>query len=157
MPTALLLLGIWWLSVILLWVWPPHQAAPGHTDRQPAHRASRRVQAPTPFSGLTHKPCGVACEHAAHASAVQAPPMPLLPITSTRGRRRHVDTSAHFCPHPHGEYRGWVGSAISAPAVIRAVAPGGSGTVSSAVATASKPTARPCMASVCLPSGRYGQ
>jgi IS1 family transposase len=109
MPTALLLLGIWWLSVILLWVWPPHQAAPGHTDRQPAHRASRRVQAPTPFSGLTHKPCGVACEHAAHASAVQAPPMPLLPITSTRGRRRHVDTSAHFCPHPHGEYRGWVG------------------------------------------------
>jgi hypothetical protein len=106
---ALLLMGILWLYVILLWVWPPHQAAPGHTDRQPAHRASRRLQDPKPFSGLTHKPCCVACEHAAHASAVQSPPMPLLPITSTRGRRRHVDTSAHFCPNPHCECRGWVG------------------------------------------------
>jgi hypothetical protein len=106
---ALLLMGILWLYVILLWVWPPHQAAPGHTDRQPAHRASRRLQDPKPFSGLTHKPCCVACEHAAHASAVQSPPMPLLPITSTRGRRRHVDTSAQFCPHPRCAYRGWVG------------------------------------------------
>jgi IS1 family transposase len=26
----------------------------------------------------------------------------------TRGRRRHVDTSTHFCPHPDGAYRGWV-------------------------------------------------
>src|SRR6267142_4881319 len=106
---ALLLMGIVWLSVILIWVWPPHQAAPGHTDRQPAHRASRRLQDPKPFSGLTHKPCCVACEHAAQASAVQSPPMPPRPITSTRGRRRQVDTSAHFCPNPHCEYRGWVG------------------------------------------------
>ena len=62
---ALLLMGILWLSVILIWVWPLYHAAPGHTDRQPAHRAPRRLQDPKPFSGLTHKPCCVACEHAA--------------------------------------------------------------------------------------------
>jgi len=28
---------------------------------------------------------------------------------ATRGRRRQVDTSAHFCPHPDCAYRGWVG------------------------------------------------
>jgi len=27
----------------------------------------------------------------------------------TRGRRRQVDTSRHFCPNPDGVYRGWVG------------------------------------------------
>jgi IS1 family transposase len=27
----------------------------------------------------------------------------------TRGRRREVDTSAHFCPNPECAYRGWVG------------------------------------------------
>jgi IS1 family transposase len=27
----------------------------------------------------------------------------------TRGRRRHVDTSMHFCPNPECAYRGWVG------------------------------------------------
>jgi hypothetical protein len=66
---ALLLMGILWLSVILMWVWPSHQAAPGHTDRQPTRRAPKRVQDPKPFPGLTHKPCCVACEHAAQASA----------------------------------------------------------------------------------------
>jgi hypothetical protein len=27
----------------------------------------------------------------------------------TRGRRRQVDTSSHFCPNPDCAYRGWVG------------------------------------------------
>src|SRR6266849_1593800 len=27
----------------------------------------------------------------------------------TRGRRRQVDTSTHFCPNPDCAYRGWVG------------------------------------------------
>jgi IS1 family transposase len=27
----------------------------------------------------------------------------------TRGRRRQIDTSAHFCPNPDCAYRGWVG------------------------------------------------
>jgi hypothetical protein len=29
-------------------------------------------------------------------------------IVMTRGRRRQVDTSAHFCPNPACAYRGWV-------------------------------------------------
>jgi hypothetical protein len=106
---ALWLRGILGRSVILTWVWPPHHAAPDRTDRQPAHRPSKRLQDPNPFPGLTHKPGCVACEHAAQVSAVQSPPTPPLPLTSTRGRRRHVDPSAPFCPNPHGEYCGWVG------------------------------------------------
>jgi hypothetical protein len=27
----------------------------------------------------------------------------------TRGRRRQVDTSTHFCPNPACAYHGWVG------------------------------------------------
>jgi IS1 family transposase len=106
---AILLMGILWLSVILIWLWPPHQAAPDRTDCQPGHRPPKRLKDPKPFPGLTHKPCCVACEHAAQASAVQSPPTPPRPLTSMRGRRRHIDTSAHFCPNPHCEYRGWVG------------------------------------------------
>jgi IS1 family transposase len=30
-------------------------------------------------------------------------------VTSTRGRRRHVDTSDHFCPDPDCRYGGWLG------------------------------------------------
>jgi len=30
-------------------------------------------------------------------------------MVSTRGRRRQVDTSTHFCPNPDCAYRGWVG------------------------------------------------
>jgi IS1 family transposase len=30
-------------------------------------------------------------------------------IVPTRGRRRQVDTSTHFCPNPDCAYRGWVG------------------------------------------------
>jgi hypothetical protein len=75
--SALLLMRIWWISVILIWLWPPHQAAPDHTDRQPAHRAPRRRQDPKPFAGLTHKPCCVACEHAVQASAVQSVVYPI--------------------------------------------------------------------------------
>jgi hypothetical protein len=30
-------------------------------------------------------------------------------MVSTRGRRRQVNTSTHFCPNPDCSYRGWVG------------------------------------------------
>jgi hypothetical protein len=30
-------------------------------------------------------------------------------MVSARGRRREVDTSNHFCPHPTCDYAGWVG------------------------------------------------
>ena len=30
-------------------------------------------------------------------------------LVPTRGRPRQVDTSSHFCPHPHCAYQGWLG------------------------------------------------
>jgi hypothetical protein len=62
----------------------------------------------TPFAGLTTKPPCDACEHttAPRPLAPSAPPPCIVP---TRGRRRQVDTSMHFCPNPACAYRGWVG------------------------------------------------
>src|SRR5262249_51992785 len=63
---------------------------------------------PTPFAGFTRKPPCDACEHATapRPLAPSAPPPRLVP---TRGRRRQVDTSMHFCPNPACAYRGGVG------------------------------------------------
>src|SRR6266498_118716 len=43
---------------------------------------------------------------AARPQTPSAPPPRMVP---TRGRRRQVDTSHHFCPNPDCAYRGWVG------------------------------------------------
>jgi IS1 family transposase len=68
----------------------------------------KRTREPKPFAGLTTKPHCDACEHATdpHPQAPSAPPPRIVP---PRGRRRHVDTSMHFCPNPDCTYRGWVG------------------------------------------------
>src|SRR5262249_2913770 len=47
-------------------------------------------------------------EHGTAASP-HAPSTPPPRIVPTRGRRRHVDTSTHFCSNPDCAYRGWVG------------------------------------------------
>src|SRR5262249_57439912 len=51
------------------------------------------------------------CDACAHApdSRPQAPSAPPPRLIPTRGRRRQVDTSRHFCPNPDCRYRGWVG------------------------------------------------
>src|SRR5262249_1840481 len=63
--------------------------------------------APTPFAGLTTKPHCDACAHA-NDLRPEAPCPPPPRIVATRGRRRQVDTSRHFCPNPACAYRGWV-------------------------------------------------
>ena len=68
----------------------------------------QRSKEPKPFAGLTHKPACALCEHAT-ASRPQAPCAPPPPIGSTRGRRRQVNTSRHFCPAPACRYGGWLG------------------------------------------------
>src|SRR5262249_7236786 len=68
----------------------------------------KRHREPTPFAGLTTKP---PCDTCAHGTAPR-PPAPSTPpprIVPTRGRRRHVDTSTHFCPNPARAHRGWAG------------------------------------------------
>jgi IS1 family transposase len=63
---------------------------------------------PKPFPGLTRKPCCTACEQAIEVPRLQpSPPPPTM--TSTRGRRRHVNTAHHFCPDPDCRYGGWLG------------------------------------------------
>jgi hypothetical protein len=76
---ALLLLGLLWLCVILIWVWPPRRTATGQADGQFAKRAkTRHTKDPKLFPGLTTKPCCPGCEHA----PLLAPPAPLLPAAT---------------------------------------------------------------------------
>src|SRR5918998_6965887 len=59
-------------------------------------RATREAK---PFAGFTRKPDCPACKQEAgvqpSASAPHAPPPRMI---FTRGRRRYVDTTGHFCP-----------------------------------------------------------
>jgi IS1 family transposase/transposase-like protein len=75
-----------------------------------ASEPPRATREPKPFAGFTRKPACPACEQDARlqpsASVPNAPPPRLI---CTRGRRRHVDTSGHFCPHTTCAYHGRVG------------------------------------------------
>jgi IS1 family transposase len=103
----LALIALVWLCLLLHWAWPsdpaPCPLPPEPTPPVPKHKRERK-----PFAGLTTKPHCDACEHGT-APRPQAPSTPPPRIVPTRGRRRQVDTSTHFCPHPDCAYRGWVG------------------------------------------------
>src|SRR5919201_1624224 len=104
----LVLIALVWLCVMLQWVWPSAPAAACSTTPEPPPPQPKRQREPKPFEGLTIKPH---CDACAQASALrpEAPCPPPPRIVPTRGRRRHVDTSTHFCPNPDCAYRGWVG------------------------------------------------
>src|SRR6266699_2444441 len=93
----LVLVALVWLCLMLHWAWPSDPAAVCPTAPEP-----------TPFAGLTTKPPCDACAHASDLRS-EAPRTPPPRIVPTRGRRRQVDTSTHFCPNPDCTYRGWVG------------------------------------------------
>jgi IS1 family transposase len=67
----------------------------------------KRHREPKPFAGLTTKPHCDACAHRS-APRLHAPSAPPPRLVMTRGRRRQIDTSTHFCPNPDCAYRGWV-------------------------------------------------
>jgi IS1 family transposase len=104
----LALVALVWLCLMLQWAWPSAPAAGCATTPEPPGPRPKRHREPTPFAGLTHKPPCDACAHAStpHPQPPAAPPPHIVP---TRGRRRQVDTSHHFCPNPDCAYRGWVG------------------------------------------------
>jgi IS1 family transposase len=104
----LVLVALVWLCVMLHWAWPSDPAAASPTTLEPTPPLPKRPREPTPFAGLTTKPHCDACEQA-HEHGPQPPGCPPPRIVPTRGRPRQVDTSSHFCPHPHCAYRGWVG------------------------------------------------
>jgi IS1 family transposase len=99
----LVLIGVVWLCLMLHWVWPSRWATVPPTSSQRRHRRE-----PTPFAGLTTKPPCDACVHAL-IPRPQAPSLPPPRLVMTRGRRRQIDTSSHFCPNPECAYRGWAG------------------------------------------------
>src|SRR2546428_4165209 len=103
----LVLIALVWLCVMLQWAWPSAPAAAGPPpELRPL--LPKRTREPKPFAGLTTKPHCDACAHASDLRP-EAPSPPPPRIVPTRGRRRQVDTSTHFCPHPDCAYRGWVG------------------------------------------------
>jgi IS1 family transposase len=103
----LMLVALVWLCLMLHWLWPsaPATCPP---PPEPTPPVPKRKRERLPFAGLTQKPHCDACEH--HGDLRPQPPSSRPPhIVMTRGRRRQVDTSMHFCPNPDCAYRGWVG------------------------------------------------
>ena len=103
----LALIALVWLCLMLQWAWPSARPL-SPTTPEPLPPRRKRQRAPQPFTGLTTKPHCADCAQvsAPHPHAPSAPPPRLV---MTRGRRRQVDTSRHFCPNPDCVYRGWVG------------------------------------------------
>src|SRR5215469_5246690 len=104
----LTLIALVWLCVMLQWVWPSDPTAVCPTTPEPPPPPLKRNREPQPFAGFIAKPPCDACEHSREPPP-QTPSCPPPRMEPTRGRRRHVDTSMHFCPNPDCAYRGWVG------------------------------------------------
>ena len=104
----LVLIALVWLCVMLQWAWPSDPAAACPPTREPPPPVPKRHREPPPFAGLTTKPPCDACASSS-APRPQTPSVPPPRIVPTRGRRRQVDTSTHFCPNPDCAYQGWVG------------------------------------------------
>src|SRR5215472_18024699 len=96
---GLLLLGLLWLCIIRYDRWSYDRAIGSPTTLKSPVPTRQHSHDPKPFAGLTYKPYCDACEHAAEPGR-EAPSIPPSRMAFTRGRRREVDTSAHFCPHP---------------------------------------------------------
>jgi IS1 family transposase/transposase-like protein len=98
-----LLTGVCLILLLLLthWRWRRSNAAAA------TPKLIRRKREPKLFAGYTHKRECQWCEQGEGASAqlpVAAPPR----MSFTRGRRRHIEITAHFCPHPTCDYHGRV-------------------------------------------------
>src|SRR5881396_3692862 len=104
----LVVLGLLWLFVMLHYAWPSRCVASPHKPSKPLPPPRKRSSDPKPFPGLIRQPHCDACEQAV-ASHREPPCAPSPRLVSTRGRRRQVDTSHHFCPDPDCTYGGWLG------------------------------------------------
>src|SRR5882672_2034894 len=103
------LIALVWVFLMLSWLWPSEPAAARTIPPTPVTPPRKRSTAPKPFPGLTRKPSCAACEQAFEAPRLQPSPPPPPTVPSTRGRRRHVDTSDHCCPDRDCRYGGWLG------------------------------------------------
>jgi IS1 family transposase/transposase-like protein len=75
-----------------------------------ATKPPRATREPKPFAGFTRKPgCEACAQEAGLQPSASAPNAPPPRMTFTRGRRRQVDTTGHFCPQATCSYHGRVG------------------------------------------------
>ena len=98
-----LVVGMVLILLILLpcGLWRRGQTAPTVPKR------TRTQREPQPFAGYIHKPECERCDPGMDAQP-QAQGAPPPPMVFTRGRRRHIETTGHFCPHPECSYHGRV-------------------------------------------------
>jgi hypothetical protein len=106
----LVLFALIWLFVILHLTWPKAGVTTPAAPPEPAPITPKRHRSnePKAFEGLTQKPHCALCERDTVEPEVPPPvrPDPILPLPR---RPRVIDTSRHFCPHGHCDYRGWLG------------------------------------------------
>src|SRR5262245_37476485 len=102
-PICALVVGI----VLMLLVVLSRRLCRSGKSTPTATKPPRAPREPQPFAGLTRKSDCPLCELEAgvqpSASAPHAPPPRMI---FTRGHRRHVDTSGHFCPYTACSYHG---------------------------------------------------
>ena len=97
------------LICLLIHVWWPEPRSPAYQmSLKPDKPRRKRSKEPKPFTGYIHKPLCEACEKGTDTSP-KAPGSPPPILTFTRGRKRTVDTHAHFCPKTNCTYHGWLG------------------------------------------------
>src|SRR5262245_2072775 len=88
--------------------WPDHPRLTPQMPLKSEKPRRKRSKEPKPFTGFLHQPLCDAC-----AQGLEAPPQALgVPppmLIFSRGRRRTVNTSQHFCPEHDCAYHGWLG------------------------------------------------
>src|SRR2546422_10988599 len=90
----LMLIALLWLFLMLSCVWPSEPAAARPIPPTPVTPPRKRSTAAKPFPGLIRQPhCDASAQ--AVASHPEPPCAPSPRLSSTRGRRRQVDTSRH--------------------------------------------------------------
>ena len=104
----LLLISLVLICIMIHVWWPDSSKATPTRPYKPAQPRRKRSKELKPFTGYIHKPLCEACEQGV-ASRPKAPGSPPAVMLFTRGRRRTVDTSGHFCPDQDCAYHGWLG------------------------------------------------
>src|SRR5215468_930235 len=99
---------LYYQLALLPLLWPRRSAPRPPLPATPLKPKRKRSTEPQAFAGLTHKPPCALCERETGETPPAPPPRP-DPMPLTTRRRRTVDTSMHFCPHPACDYRGWLG------------------------------------------------
>jgi IS1 family transposase len=104
----LLLVALVLMCLLIHVWWPAHPGPPPQLPLEPSKPRRKRSKEPKPFTGYIHKPLCEACEQGLDTRP-KAPGLPPPVMIFTRGRRRTVDTSGHFCPDQDCTYHGWLG------------------------------------------------